>query len=149
MVKFTAEQALVVTEIQQLVNEWGYLELDINNGQNMAALVTEDCAWETMKHTIHGRTEIQNYYKDRLAKLSASGKPVPDMRHLIANLCVQFQSANEVTALFCLTFFTAEGSGSTQPDPVAVADVRMKCRREADGHWRIASNESTRPFLRG
>lgn len=148
MTKLTMEQAVVVAEIQELINEWAYLELDLNNGQNMAALVTEDCSWETMSHTIHGRTEIQKYYNDRLSRLSAGGASVPAMRHLNANLCVNFRSTDEVTANFCLTFFTMEGSGSTQPDPVAVADVRMKCRRESDGHWRIASNESTRPFLR-
>lgn len=149
MVKFTAEQGLVVTEIQQLINEWAYLELDLNNGQNMGALVTEDCVWETMHKNIQGRAEIQKYYNDRVAKLSAGGKSIPAMRHLNANLCVSFLGANEVMATFCLTFFTMEGSGSTQPDPVAVADVRMKCRRETDGHWRIASNESSRPFIRG
>jgi hypothetical protein len=148
MVKFTTEQALAVVEIQQLVNEWAYIELDLNNGQNMGELVTEDCVYETMTHTLRGRAAIESSYRDRLARLSAASASLPFMRHLNANLSVRFRSADEAAVAFCLTFFTTEATGSTLPDPTAVADVRMECRREADGHWRIAKNESSRPFIR-
>lgn len=149
MAKFTAEQAHAVIEIQQLINEWGYQELDLNNGLNMGALVTEDCAYGTMAHTHHGKAEIEAFYRARFDRLSAASSTIPQMRHLNSNLCVDFIGPDEAKVIFCLSFFTAEGTGSTVPEVVAVADVRMEVRRESDGHWRISKNDSNQPFKRG
>ncbi len=45
-------------------------------------------------------------------------------------------------------FFAAVGTPPFNTcDPAALADVRMECRRVADGHWRIS--DSGQIFRRG
>jgi hypothetical protein len=39
-------------------------------------------------------------------------------------------------------------SGTNHADPAAVADVRMNCRRDADGEWRILMFDSNQSFKR-
>jgi hypothetical protein len=39
-------------------------------------------------------------------------------------------------------------SGLNHADPAAVADVRMNCRRDSDGEWRIAMFDSNQTFRR-
>ena len=73
------------------------------------------------------------------------------MRHTNSNFRVDFTSATEAEAGFPLLFFAKVG---TPPfvgycDPLAIADVRMTCRCEADGHWRIAQFDSGHIFQRG
>jgi ketosteroid isomerase-like protein len=141
LTRFTIEQAAAAVEIQQLINEWA-LELDFHHGKNIAALVTEDCDY-AVGGGRRGRASIVEFYKGIGETMAGQA-----MRHLNSNLCVNFRSADEASIVFNLLFFTTAGTGSTQPDPAAVADVRMDCRREADGHWRIARMDSNQPFPR-
>ena len=64
MAKFTAEQAHAVVEIQQLINDWGY-ELDLNNGQTIADLVTEDCVYVVGGAPREGRAGVVRFYAER------------------------------------------------------------------------------------
>ena len=52
---------------------------------------------------------------------------------------------------FLLVFFAKVGEPPFigYSDPLAVADVRMECRREADGHWRISLFDSGQIFRKG
>ena len=149
MAKFNMEQAVAVAAVQQLINDWAR-ELDVNNGLHIAGLVTADCTYTVGGATRQGRAAVEQFYQERLKRLSAQPEGVPTQRHTLSNLRVSFRSADEVSITFSLVYFTTAGmaSGLKHADPAAVADVRMDCRREADGHWRIARMDSNQPFPR-
>jgi ketosteroid isomerase-like protein len=149
LAKFTAEQAHAVVEIQQLINDWGY-DLDLYNGEHVADLVTEDCTYVVGGVGREGRAAVVQFYIDRKARLAATPEGVPIHRHALANLRVSFRSAAEASITFNLVYFSTLGmaSGADHADPASYADVRMDCRRDADGHWRIARFDSNQAFRR-
>jgi hypothetical protein len=73
------------------------------------------------------------------------------MRHIISNFRVSFADDAHAQVGFLLLFFAKVGTPPLTDycDPLAVADVRMECRREADGQWRIALFDSGQIFRRG
>ena len=146
MAKFTVEEATAWVAIQQLINEWAR-ELDVNNGLNIGALVTEDCDY-TVRGVARGkRSEVEAFYKGRLSEFE--GDP-PILRHVQTNLVVTFSSADEAAIAFTLVYFTTAivAAGASEADPCAVADVKMTCRRCDDGHWRIAMFDSVQSLVR-
>jgi ketosteroid isomerase-like protein len=148
--KLNMEQALIVANVQLLINEWA-TELDIHNGKHIAGLVTEDCQYFLGGNPRNGRAEIIKFYQDRTQRLSATPEGVPIHRHTLSNLRVSFGArAEDVSITFTLVYFTTAGmkSGVNHADPAAVADVRMNCRREADGEWRISMFDSNQTFKR-
>ncbi len=149
MAKFNMEQALAVTEVQQLINDWAN-DLDLHNGLHISGLVTEDCVYAVGGASRQGRAAVEKFYQERLERLSARPEGVPTQRHTLSNLRVSFRSAGEVSITFTLVYFTTAGmaSGLNHADPAAVADVRMDCRREEDGQWRIAMFDSNQTFRR-
>ena len=149
MAKFTPEQAIAVIEIQQLINEWSF-ELDVDNGINIASLITEDCSYLVRGGVRTSRAAVVQFYKERLETLGATPDGVPTHRHMLANLRVKFSSANEASIGFSLIYFSTAGvkAGTKHADPASTADVRMDVRRGADGEWLIAKFDSTPTFLR-
>ena len=149
MAKFDMEQAVAVVAVQQLINDWAH-ELDIHNGQHITDLITEDCVYAVGGEPRQGHAAVAKFYQDRLARLAAQPEGVPIHRHALSGLRVDFRSADEVSISFGLVYFTTAGmaSGVNHADPASVADVRMDCRREADGHWRIARFDSNQVFRR-
>lgn len=149
MAKFTPEQAVAVIEIQQLINEWSF-ELDVDNGANIASLITEDCSYLVRGGVRIGRAAIAGFYKERMETLAATPEGVPVHRHMLANLRVKFNSANEASIGFALIYFSTAGvkAGTKHADPASTADVRMEVRRGADGEWLIAKFDSTPTFIR-
>ena len=147
--KFNMEQALAVAEVQELINDWAH-ELDVNNGLHVSTLVTEDCTYVVGGAPRQGRAAVEKFYQERLARLSARPEGVPTQRHTLSNLRVSFRSPSEVSITFSLVYFTTAGmaSGLNHADPAAVADVRMDCRRDNDGEWRIAMFDSNQTFRR-
>jgi hypothetical protein len=147
--KISMEQALVITAVQQLINDWA-TELDLNNGLQISELVTGDCVYVVGGATRQGRPAVEKFYQDRLVRLSALPTGVPTQRHTLSNLRVSFHNATEVSITFTLVYFTTAGmaSGLNHADPAAVADVRMNCRREDDEHWRISMFDSNQTFKR-
>ena len=151
MAKFNAEQAADVAAIQQVINEWGN-ELDCNDGLKMreADVLSEDCRYFVGGEWREGRDAAADFYVARKARLEAAdGAPV--MRHIMSNYRVTFTAPGQADAGFLLLFFAKVGEPPFVGycDPLAVADVRMECRREADGHWRIARFDSGQIFQRG
>jgi hypothetical protein len=149
LAKFTLEQSVAVAAVQQLINDWAY-ELDVNNGMNISGLVTEDCTYILGGNPRQGRAAVAQFYKERLERLAAQPTGVPTQRHTLSNLRVSFRAAGEVGITFTLVYFTTAGmtSGLNHADPAAVADVRMDCRADADGEWRIARFDSNQTFKR-
>jgi uncharacterized protein (TIGR02246 family) len=149
MAKFDAEQAAAVVAIQQLIAEWSY-ELDVNNGVNMAGLLTDDCSYTVRGAPRHGPAEVVAFYEQRLAELSQLPAGVPIHRHTLSNLRTSFAGADRAEIAFTLVYFTTLGiaAGTDHADPALVADVQMTCRRGADGHWRIQRFDSQPVFRR-
>jgi uncharacterized protein (TIGR02246 family) len=147
--KFSMEQALAVAAVQQLINDWAH-ELDRHNGLHISGLVTEDCVYVVGGAPRQGRAAVEKFYRERLERLSAQPEGVPTQRHTLSNLRVNFRSAVEVSITFTLVYFTTAGmaSGPNHADPAAVADVRMDCRQDDEGHWRIAMFDSNQTFRR-
>ncbi|PEQ13133.1 hypothetical protein B2G71_09750 [Novosphingobium sp. PC22D] len=149
MAKFSMQEVASVAEIQQLINDWVY-ELDFNHGLSMDTIVTEDCVYTMHSGTRTGRDAIVEAYRQRAERLTAGGEAMPPMRHLNANLRVEFRDPDHAAITFGMAFYTAEGNpaGARHTDASAIADVWMECRREDDGHWRISRFESDQPFVR-
>jgi hypothetical protein len=150
MAKLDMEQTVAVVSIQQLINDWAY-ELDVHNGREaMADLLTEDVRYNVGGAVRESKADTLTFYKERFERLSATPEGVPFHRHALSNLRTRFTSPSEAAITFTLVYWTVYGmaSGQDHADPAAVADVRMTCRREADGHWRIASFDSEQTFRR-
>ena len=149
MAKFSAEQAADVAAIQQVINEWGD-ELDSNSGLKMtdADVLTQDCRYFVGGEWREGLGATAQFYKDRWDRLVAAGG-APVMRHIHSNFRVRFTGADEAEVGFLLLFFARVGTPPFDTcDPAAQAEVQMQCRREADGHWRIAMFNSGQTFIR-
>jgi SnoaL-like domain len=149
MAKFSAEQAAAVAAIQQVINEWGD-ELDTNDGLNMLAadVLTQDSRYNVGGAWREGAAAAAQFYAERKPRLEAAGG-APVMRHIMSNYRVKFTAGNQAEVGFLLLFFAAVGTPPFDTcDPMAVADVQMECRREADGHWRIAMFNSGQTFRR-
>ncbi len=147
MVKFTSAQAHAAIEIHQLINEYAR-DLDLHHGQNIGDLVTEDCSYNVMGGEKLGRAAVRQFYSGNYPRNQALPTGVPTARHLNVNPCIDFRSDSEAAVTFNMTYFTS-ASGSFAPNIVAVADVRMDMRKDADGHWRIARFDSNQPFKHG
>ena len=151
MAKFTPEQAAAVLAVKQVIYEWGD-ELDINDGLNMAAagVLADDVRYFVGGEWREGLPAAAQFYRDRKAKLVAAGG-APVMRHVITSLRVSFASETHAKVGFLLVFFAATGTPPFENycDPLAVADVRMECTRDADGDWKISLFDSGQIFKRG
>ncbi|MDP1736202.1 MAG: nuclear transport factor 2 family protein [Caulobacter sp.] len=150
MAKFDAQQAAAFTAITQLINEWGY-EVDTNYGRSIkqANVLTKDCRCEFAGQWIRGLDDVAKFYAEHDERLAArEGAAV--IRQIVTNFRVGFTSEAEAEAGFTLLLFAKVGEVpfSDYCDPVEVADVRVDCRREADGHWRISMLDSDRIFRR-
>ena len=151
MASFTVEQAAAIAAIQQVINEWSD-ELDQNDGLSIveADVLTGDCRYFVAEQWREGSAAVGEFYKERKTRLEAAGG-APVMRHIISNFRVSFVSETEAKVGYLLLFFAKVGTPpfTDYCDPLAVADVRMECRRESDGQWRISLFDSGQIFRRG
>jgi hypothetical protein len=149
--KFSAEQAAAVAAIQQVINEWGD-ELDQNSGLKMteAGVLTNDVQYFVGGEWREGLPATAKFYQDRWDRLEAAGG-APVMRHVHGNYRISFATPDHASIGFLLVFFAKVGEPPFVGycDPLAVADVRMECRRDADGDWKISRFESGQIFQRG
>jgi hypothetical protein len=147
--KFTPEQAASIAAIKQVIYEWGD-ELDTNSGLKMTQsdILTKDVRYNVAGAWREGLEATQAFYNARREQL---GDSAPVMRHLLTNLRIKFTGEDTAEVTYQLLFFMAVGTPPFvgKADPLAVADVRMETRREADGHWRISLFDSGQIFQRG
>lgn len=146
MAKFDASEAADVLAIHQVINEWAY-EMDVNNGLSMGPLLTPDCQYVVRGELRNGRDAVVAFYNGRLAEFP-DGPPIH--RHALANHRVTFSGPDAARCDFNLTYFSSVvlKMGANIADPFSYADVWMDVRRCEDGHWRIASFDSTPVFVR-
>lgn len=151
MAKFTPQQAADVLAIKQVIYDWGD-ELDINNGLSMRKA---DCLAEDVQYNVGGEwrdglAAVEAFYKGRAEAMKA-GAGLMTMRHIITSLRVSFDDENNAKVGYLLVFFAALGDGPFDKycDPLAVADVKMECRRDGDAEWRITRFDSGQIFKRG
>ncbi|WP_395390720.1 nuclear transport factor 2 family protein [Novosphingobium sp. BL-8A] len=151
MAKFTPQQAADVLAIKQVVYEWGD-ELDIHNGLEMrkSDVLAEDVAYNVGGEWREGLKAVETFYQGRAEALRA-GAGLMTMRHIITSLRVSFDDADNAKVGYLLVFFAAQGEAPFDKycDPLAVADVKMECRRDPDGEWRITRFDSGQIFRRG
>ena len=151
MASFTVEQAASIAAIQQVINEWSN-ELDKNDGlqMNEVDVLTEDCRYFVGGEWREGRAATADFYIERKGRLEGQGG-APVMRHIISNFRIAFDGDAKAKVEYLLLFFAKVGTPpfTDYCDPLAVADVRMECRREADGEWRISLFDSGQIFRRG
>jgi len=151
MARFTTEQAAAAAAIQQVINEWGN-ELDQNDGLKMieAGVLTEDCRYFVGGAWRESRAEAAQFYRERKPRLEAQGG-APVMRHVNSNFRISFVDESNAKVGFLLVYFAAIGTPpfTNYCDPLAVADVRMECRCDQDGEWRISLFESGQIYRRG
>jgi hypothetical protein len=150
MASFTLEQTVAVAAIQQVINEWGN-ELDQNDGLTMVETdcLTADCRYFVGGEWREGRDATAAFYQERKTRLESQGG-APVMRHINSNYRVSFVSETHAKVGFLLLFFAKVGTPpfTDYCDPLAVADVRMECRCDSDGQWRIAMFDSGQIFRR-
>lgn len=149
MPRFTQETAVAALELHQLIAEWGN-ELDLNGGSNIAPLLTEDCNYLLAGKPFRGHEAILKFYADRNERVRTQQKDgIRTQRHAITNLRVSFKDSNNATVHFLIVNFSAEGPAPVfnATNPTIVADVRMECRLEADGEWRISEFDSAPVFV--
>lgn len=148
MAKFSAEQAAAVLAIQQVINDWGD-ELDQNSGLKIAeaGVLTDDVRYFVGGEWREGVAAVQAFYNTRWETLTA-GDGAPVMRHIHSNFRVEFLEDGHARVNFLLVFFAKVGEPPFvgYSDPLAVADVRMACRRDADGDWKISLFDSGQIF---
>lgn len=151
MAKFTSQQAADVLAIKQVIYDWGD-ELDINNGLRMRE---RDCLTDDVQYNVGGEwrdglNAVVAFYNGR-AETMRAGAGLMTMRHVITSLRVGFDDADHANVGYLLVFFAALGDGPFDKycDPLAVADVKMECRRDEDGEWRISRFDSGQIFRRG
>lgn len=151
MAKFSVEESAAVAAIQQVINEWGD-ELDQNSGRKISEIdvLTDDCRYFVGGEWREGVPATAQFYHDRWDRLTA-GDGAPVMRHIHSNYRVRFTAPDHAEVGFLLVFFakTGEPPFVGYSDPLAVADVRMECRRGADGEWRISQFDSGQIFRKG
>jgi hypothetical protein len=151
MAKFTPEQAASIAAIKQVIYEWGD-ELDLNSGLKMeqADVLAKDVRYFVGGEWREGIEGVKTFYNARWERLQA-GDGAPVMRHLLTNLRIKFTTDDHAAVTYQLLFFAATGEPPFvgKADPLAVADVKMECRREDDGHWRISLFDSGQIFQRG
>ncbi len=150
MAKFTLEQAAAVMAVQQVINQWATV-MDLDNGLTMAPLLTPDCVYTVRAIPRHGPQAVVQFYEGRLKEFADASSEPPVHRHLLSNFRVNFAAQDHAMVQFQLLYFAGPGTAPiiTQNMPIAVADVSMECRCDADGEWLISQFDSSQCFIRG
>lgn len=140
MRRFTAEQLVTAYELEQLLYDFAE-EMDINNYASIGDYYTEDAVFMAGPVAVEGRAAIVAFYERRnenVAKYQKDGARTG--RHTFLNVRVHIEDEDNAFLLFTNVNYAGEGKAPVQglQGPSMVADCRMNCRREADGHWRFS-----------
>ncbi len=147
MRKFTAEQAVVGFELEQLVSGY-WLEVDANDAANITDFFTEDCKYRggtTLNFA--GRAGVAKFYEN----VKATRDPARVVRHTVVNIHVDVHDNNNGTVNYMIVTYAKSGTPPIQglTGPSQVTDVRLQCRREPDGIFRILDFFGNAIFIGG
>ena len=101
---------------------------------------TEDCAFHIGETVWHGHAGLEEHYAaDREAVKAYYKDSRRTVRHGLLNLRIRIQDAASATVDLIFLNFSAGGAPRYKGDsaPTVVADTRLECARDANGHWRI------------
>lgn len=138
MTRFAGQRAADALDLQQLVADYCY-ELDLTGGLDSWRFFTADGRMEVGKLTFQGHEAMKTFYQG-LVDHATLGGATRTTRHLASNLRIAFDGEDAATIDLVMQNFSSAGAppvfGATTP--TIVSDCRLRCRREADGLWRIA-----------
>lgn len=139
MTELDTTSSRAILELQQLVSDYCF-DLDETHGLNSHMFFDEACVVDVGAMTLRGIGEVRAFYEE-LARIvgSQGANAVRTTRHAWNNLRIAFADDSTATVSFLMTNYSASGSppvpGATVP--TVISDGRFRCRRGADGRWRI------------
>jgi ketosteroid isomerase-like protein len=151
MNNLSSDAALVTLQLQQLLMEFAH-EVDLNNGQGIGNFYTEDGSFLVGDFTYRGREAVKGFYRDRLERVKKEEKDgARTGRHTFVNMRSDVKDKDNAI-LYSISVHYSGGGKPPVPNltgPTTIADVRMICRREGDGRWRIVEFHGKPIFLGG
>jgi hypothetical protein len=147
MRKFTQDEAIAAVELQQMVTDYFQI-LDSQGGGASLDFFTPDVDVNIGVIKYSGHDGMAKFYQAGADRLKASGMTRTG-RHGYTNFRVTFPEKNRAT----VTVMNVTWAGPGKPPlvdatlPSIVTDVRMECRREADGQWKVFGYYGTPIFV--
>lgn len=146
MRKLNQDQAIAAVELEQMISDY-FAILDAEGGAGALDFFTEDVRVDigVIKYT--GHAGMKKFYAGVAAAKAASGDRTT--RHAYTNFRVVFPEANRAD----VTFLNVTWGGAGKPPltdatmPSIVTDVRMECRRGADGQWKVFDYSGSPVFI--
>ena len=141
MRSFTPEQMLTSFTLEQLLYDFIH-EMDINNYADIGDYYTQDGEFQAGPNLIKGRDAIVGFYavrNENVAKYQKDGARTG--RHTFLNFrCIFGDDPTRATLTFTNVNYAGEGKAPVPElgGPSMIADCRMECRLDDDGHWRFS-----------
>jgi ketosteroid isomerase-like protein len=133
--------AISVLELQLLLaNYWN--ELDGNGARNIESFYVEDCIFTAGAHyEFKGRAGVRKFYDDREKVVAEEKDGIRNCRHTSTNVRISLEGKDKARIDFVMINYSGGGKLPVHhfKGPSMVADITWKCRREADGEWRLES----------
>lgn len=146
MRKFDQDQAIAAIELQQMVSDY-FLILDSEGGGAALGFFTEDVVVNIGAINYTGHSGMKKFYEGVARAGTAGG--VRTVRHGFISFRVVFPEKNHAS----VSFLNVSWAGPGKPPlmnatlPSIVTDVRMECRREADGQWKVFNYSGSPIFV--
>jgi ketosteroid isomerase-like protein len=136
MRKFDQHQAIAVIELEQMVSDY-FVVLDSEGGGAALGFFTEDVVVDIGVISYTGHAGMKKFYEGIAASKAAVGARTG--RHGFINFRVIFPEKNRANVTFLNVTWTASGKPPLADAtlPSIITDVRMQCRLEADGQWKV------------
>ena len=124
--------------------------LDMEGGIAAIDFFTEDVVVDVGKMSCSGRAEMARHYQAREERiLHEQQSGVRTGRHGPVNFRVVFPATDRATISVLVVTFSGGGEPPlpNATTPSVVTDVRLECRRETDGQWRIFQYDGAPIFV--
>jgi hypothetical protein len=149
MRNFDAEAAVTVTELQQLVVDFGR-DVDFNDARNMADFYAEDGLLVAGNASCRGRSAIGKFYADRNERVRSEQKDgVRTVRHAYTNVQIVIEGPQRAIVNFGSINYSGPGTPplTGHVGPTLFSDCQMTLRREANGQWLITDFRASPVFV--
>lgn len=151
MRELDAETVAIVTTLQQMLYAFGHT-IDARYGEGIAEFYAEDGTFVLGDNAYRGRAAITAFYEAHGRRIREEQRDgARQVLHAFVNVRVAVQDRDHATLDFFNINYSAEGArpvaGAIAPN--MIVECHMACRREANGHWRIAEFRSVPQFVAG